>query len=429
MTDGERHKLTALCARVFSPSAPVNKLTLFAGRMDQVRKVSEAVNTRGRHAIMYGDRGVGKTSLANILHEVFIDVEGIRIVKVNCAETDDFRNVWRKALKEITVIEEIPPTADDPKATTLEGTLADYIEEDQHFGPGEVRRLAEQSSSSEFEIVIVFDEFDRLAPDDRGLFADLIKDLSDNSVYTTILLVGVARDVVDLIAGHASIDRCLRQILMPAMDRKELGEIIIKAMNALGMTIDQAASELIISLSQGLPHYTHLLGQEAAYRAISANRRNIALEDVEAGIQEALQNTQQTVRNDYLKAAQGQRKGTLFPQVLLACALADVDELGYFSSVDVRGPLCKITKKEYDIPNFSQHLDKFSSDESRGPVLERWGASRRFRFRFINPLLRPFIIMKGLRDNMISGELIGRLLSQGKVQRSEGRDEEGSLFH
>jgi hypothetical protein len=102
----------------------------------------------------------------------------------------------------------------------------------------------------------------------------------------------------------------------------------------------------------------------------------------------------------------------LFPQVLLACALAEVDELGYFSSSDVRGPLCKITGEDYDIPNFSQHLDKFSSEEARGPVLEKWGPARRFRFRFRNPLLRPFIIMKGLTEKVISGSLLDMLVKK-----------------
>jgi hypothetical protein len=56
-----------------------------------------------------------------------------------------------------------------------------------------------------------------------------------------------------------------------------------------------------------------------------------------------------------------------------------------------------------------QHLDKFATDSSRGPVLEKSGTSRRFRFRFRNPLLRPFIMMKGLAENKITGDLLEQL--------------------
>jgi DNA-binding NtrC family response regulator len=46
---------------VFTPSAPINDKALFAGRIDQVRQVMDAVSQRGRHAVIYGERGVGKT--------------------------------------------------------------------------------------------------------------------------------------------------------------------------------------------------------------------------------------------------------------------------------------------------------------------------------------------------------------------------------
>ena len=95
--------------------------------------------------------------------------------------------------------------------------------------------------------------------------------------------------------------------------------------------------------------------------------------------------------------------------MLLACALAQVDENGFFVSADVRGPLNIITGRNYDIPNFSQHLDKFSADSTRGPVLEKSGTTRRFRFRFKNPLLQPYVIMRGLAENRIQQDLLKSL--------------------
>jgi len=333
----------------------------------------------------------------------------MRFAKVNCVATDTFTNVWKKAFSELSVLEEQSPShTDDLARRPVERTLDQYMNLSAHVGPGEVRKILRQASQEDFELVIVFDEFDRLHEEDRHLFADTIKDLSDNSVNTTLVLVGVARDVVELIEEHASIDRCVVQILMPPMTRAELRDIITRALDALKMTIDENAAELIVSLSQGLPHYTHLIGQESASTAIDADRLGITADDVNNGIKEAIGKVDQSLRSDYLRAAQGQRRGTLFPHVLLACALADVDELGYFSSTDVRGPLCDLTGEEYDIPNFSQHLDKFT-DPARGPVLEKWGTARRFRFRFRNPLLRPFVLMKGLTDGAISGTLFGRI--------------------
>ena len=90
----------------------------------------------------------------------------------------------------------------------------------------------------------------------------------------------------------------------------------------------------------------------------------------------------------------------MYKQVLLACALAVSDEIGSFAAVDVREPLSRIMGRRYEIPAFSQHLNAFS-ESSRGPVLQRMGSSRRFRFRFVNPLMQPFVIIEGIKKALI----------------------------
>jgi ABC-type transport system involved in cytochrome bd biosynthesis fused ATPase/permease subunit len=54
---------------VFTPAAPIRTRDLFFGRMDQLKRVVETINEPGQHAALYGERGVGKTSLANIIND------------------------------------------------------------------------------------------------------------------------------------------------------------------------------------------------------------------------------------------------------------------------------------------------------------------------------------------------------------------------
>jgi len=61
-------------------------------------------------------------------------------------------------------------------------------------------------------------------------------------------------------------------------------------------------------------------------------------------------------------------------------------------------------KKPYEIPAFSQHLNAFC-ENARGPVLQRTGTARRYRFRFENPLMQPFVIMDGIKKGLITDEL------------------------
>jgi hypothetical protein len=44
---------------------------------------------------------------------------------------------------------------------------------------------------------------------------------------------------------------------------------------------------------------------------------------------------------------------------------------------------------------------------NRGAVLRRIGTKHSYRFRFANPLLQPYVILKGIRDGRISEEALG----------------------
>src|ERR1039457_6340836 len=155
MTEQQQRQfqLEALCGNVFGPSAPINKLSLFAGRLVQMGKLRDAINSRGCHAILFGDRGVGKTSLASILKELFAKIPSMQIVKTNCVESDDFQNAWRKALSEITIVIESPNPEGEirgPEQYTLDQYMPNY----PLIGPGEIRHLLKWASETQ-DLVIV----------------------------------------------------------------------------------------------------------------------------------------------------------------------------------------------------------------------------------------------------------------------------------
>lgn len=384
-------------SRAFSPGAPIDKYKLFAGRTEQVRDVVMAVHQRGQHVILFGERGVGKTSLANVLSELLAQA-GYRNMDsgtINCDGTDSFSSLWHKICREMSIAHRLhkPGFTSQPAEThqSLESLLPEKVT------PDDVRYILQHLETS----TIIIDELDRMkAGETTTLLADTIKSLSDHSVNTTLILVGIADSVDDLIAEHHSIERSLVQVHMPRMSRTELFEILDKGLAEVRMTIQDDAKERLAELSQGLPHYTHLLGLHAAQTALSENREQITRSDVEAAIRIAVAKAQQSIRNAYHKATHSPRQGTLYARVLLACALAPTDELGYFAATDVRPPMSRIMGKPYEIPAFSRHLNDFC-DETRGPILQKKGTRRRFRFRFVNPLMQPFVIMHGLANALL----------------------------
>ena len=187
MTEEQRQDLALQAGRVFSPTAPIDERTLFAGRDHQVRLVVDAINQKGQHAIIYGERGVGKTSLANVLSSFLGDQQlTIASPRINCDAKDTFDSVWKKILKEIELLqktramrfrnqEELKPI----KAVELLGK--------GRVTTNDVRDVLTLLSQASLPILIV-DEFDRLPPKQRQPFADTIKTLSDHAVGATVVL-------------------------------------------------------------------------------------------------------------------------------------------------------------------------------------------------------------------------------------------------
>src|SRR5579859_7224886 len=78
----------------FTPGAPIDELDLLAGRFSQIDRMIETVMQRGQHAILYGERGVGKSSLANTFAtKILKGARSLNFIPINCHPTDDFSAV------------------------------------------------------------------------------------------------------------------------------------------------------------------------------------------------------------------------------------------------------------------------------------------------------------------------------------------------
>lgn len=377
---------------LFTPSVPIDENNLFAGRGKEIDQLIEAVLQKGQHAILFGERGVGKTSLAKTFSLRLIrPTKSLSSVIINCDPSDDFQTLWLKV-------------------------YADLSGDGVNLGEGHHGQISPDSirrTLTGFDLtttpIIILDEFDKLQDiDAKTLIANTIKSLSDYAVPATVILVGVAKSVADLIGGHESILRALVQIKMPRMSITELMEILDKRLPRVGMTIKPEAKAQIVSLSRGLPHYTHLLGQYAAKRAIAERALTIATAHVDLAERDCLVKTHQTTLEQYHRATHSPRAGNIYKEVLLGCALAEPDALGFFPAKAVEFPLSKIMGRPYDVAKFGQHLKKLCEPE-RASILELTGSPRRFRYRFVEPLMQPYVLMQGRADGLISKEVLKEL--------------------
>jgi len=400
-------KLRLSVGQAFTPAAPVARRDLFAGREEQLETLVDVVFERGQHAIVYGERGVGKTSLASVLTLVFGDEPRKVPIRVNCDASDDFDSVWRKVLDEL----ELTFEARSIDATRATAALARALGKTK-LRPSDVTRVLKQVAP-DVEAIVIVDEFDTMKDTDAArLFADTIKMLSDQLVPSTLILLGVADTLDDLLTEHASVSRALVHVHMPRMSVEELKDIVTRGLDLLTMDIEEDALDLVARLSQGFPHFTHLLGQAAARTAVDAQRPLVTIDDVNEATAKVAGRIEAWIEDAYEKATSSTHEA-IYAQVLLAGALAGTDDRGYFAAADVKTPMTRIMGKTYDIPSFIRQLNALAETD-RGPVLVKTGTERKHRYRFVEAQMEPYVIMRSLSDGLLDETLL-RELNPGRA--------------
>lgn len=381
--------LDAAAQQIFRPARPINDDHLFAGRLEQIRDLLAVIYQSGSHAILYGERGVGKTSLANIVNQrVLGELGNIRVLKISCNPEDTFKTIWSNVLFDFEY-DKVP--------------VPDFLS--RRSEPFIVQRVIESLPENHLHLIIL-DEFDRVVDrQTKIMVADTIKYFSDNPRRLTILVVGVGKSILELFGNHPSISRCCSQIQMPRMSPKELRAILGERLPKLSMQITESAASKIVQYAQGLPGYVHLLGLLSAQAAISRRSQLIHTNDLQKAVSEALRKADESTRNEYYKAIDSTKPDNRYKEVLLACALARKTPLGTFAAGDVRQPYSHIMKEYKDIPSFARHLNAFCNP-NRGPALEKSGQPKSFRYKFVNPLLEPLVLMNGISDKLIDANYL-----------------------
>jgi len=392
--------------KVFTPHTAVSKKDLFSGREPQIKSLLRAVSEQGSHAIVFGERGVGKTSLGHIITSYLPRDNSVPFALIGCDTNMTFSSLWNGILGDLSISVKTPPIGFQGEESNKNTPLSSYISNPDGISVQEVRAaLAYMPSGA----IIIIDELDRLDEKTTTALADTIKTLSDYNVAVTLVLIGVGDSVETLIRGHESIERALIQIHMPRMTIEEVGGVISTGLEALKMSIEDKVKQKIIALSRGLPHYTHLLMFHAGQRAAENDKTNVSEEDFKCAIEQSVTEKEHSLKNNYDLAIQSTKRAYLFRPVLLACALAECDRDGFFASIDVQSPLKSILDKELPLAAFISHIGSFCGD-SRGSILERTGTERKYRYRFKNPLMQSFVIMKALKENFPSSTPLEELI-------------------
>ena len=152
--------------------------------------------------IHFGERGVGKTSLANIIGAILTQSQKTLAPRINCEGSDDFIALSKRILSQINLIQ------DQQKIGFQHGEQVRYVpatEAVKHVTLTSVVDLLGTLGTRQ-PVIIILDEFDRIkSKHTRTAVADMIKALSDYSVPATLVLVGVG-ETVEVVDCGASVN-------------------------------------------------------------------------------------------------------------------------------------------------------------------------------------------------------------------------------
>ena len=178
----------------FSPRVPIDSRSLFCGRINQISQLMEIVEAES-HGILFGERGVGKTSLVYILNELLNEVIGKSFVlHIPCNTVPSFNEIARHVANKLTFFRRTKRVGFSSDDTVEQIDLSSMLS-----GEPTVAEVGDILGFLKPPAVIVLDEFDRIRnSDDRTKIANLVKSLSDKSAGVTLVLVGVAHDVLEL---------------------------------------------------------------------------------------------------------------------------------------------------------------------------------------------------------------------------------------
>jgi len=192
--EGDTPRQPAFAHSPFTPTRPILTERGLLGRRRQLDRAISAVQIERAHLTIFGERGNGKTSFANVL-AALAEEAGYGVVRHTCTTQPSFGELFG------AVVAKIPPRF-------LRPVMAE--EESQSFGRRTMwtvaTAVAQLQEIRAGHVLIMIDEFDRLSDEDSVRdMTELLKTTSDLSVRVSFVLIGVAESMDELRQVHPSL--------------------------------------------------------------------------------------------------------------------------------------------------------------------------------------------------------------------------------
>lgn len=383
---------------VFTPHIPVDEITHFFGREDEATRLVSVINSPGQHILLYGDRGVGKTSLAKTTCKLILQkLQQGHFFEKRCDSGDTFSSIFEAPLAECGIdlaFKEATQTHNQGGGATVSVPFAKagvsskrktQTTTTTRFKPESPSWVAHQLKS--LSGIMLIDEADAIQEDsDKKKIAELIKLLSDQNSNFKLVVVGIAPTGEQLTAGHPSVERCLKEVSLQRMCDDDLKKIILNGMNSLNLRPDDAVVEKIVDISAGYPHFTHLISLKCGESAVVTENKHITKDVLKNALNEAVRDSEGALQRMLETTLRALNTPQEYKLLLLTASYCNAPE---FRSVELREKLKSKFGVDVDSKTLSRRLTKLTQG-SDSTILHK---PARGCFQFSDPRMPSFLKM------------------------------------
>lgn len=371
--------------QLISPSSPISRRDLFAGRQRAIEAFLLATEMPGQTLVVYGEPGVGKSSLLAMAPE-FMD-RPMTVVRVTAEGGDTFPMLWRKVADHVrkTVLRSERGLTNSPFAgnTLNQAGVVPNSSMGVEQAVALVHKMAETSA-----VMIVFDAFDCADIVCRAWMAQAVTQIAASAPRATLVIAGTAANADSLVPAKDGV----MPVHLMRLSNEECLEAVLRALRVTGLSADDSVVERIATLSNGMPAAVQELTRRTADAAIEQGLTHLTNAHLGGGVLVTLAETRADIVHAYEQSIIRARRG-IYPEILLACALSPRDAFGTFSVADVRDTLQHIVNRE--VRGLTNQVAALT-EEGRGAVLAKEGAAKTARYHFVEPAIEPYILMRGL---------------------------------
>lgn len=303
----------------FTPTQPKPGRRQIVGRQVELTRILQALQEERAHVVLYTERGRGKTSLANLVIET-LRQSGVIVARHACEAGSSFDTIMRGLLRDLPRALLATP-ANSPSDIGCEAALP----------PGELRPrdiVGLMARLTCRTLVCVVDEFDRVEDEGtRTRLADTIKQISDQGVPLSFMVVGVSENLEQILGQHPSIQRNLVAVQLPLLTDAEVAAVIETGARQAGFTLFPSAAQRVTGLARGSPYLAQLMGLRLIQAARQREDTSVTEDDFATAVGRLLSEATPRTLALYAALTQGGSDPDMV-RTLVALASADQDIWG-----------------------------------------------------------------------------------------------------